>query len=154
MFGLVAGSGIIVGTAVAAAPQSAPATEPWTVYEDRDGIVSSYRGIPGSKVLAARGEVVANVEIAAAVAYVLDPTKSTEWVDMLVDLSEHERGGGAYVERQTYDMPWPTWDREFVLRRTVSSDAADHSVTVTYASIDDAQYPARDGVVRGRDSGS
>jgi hypothetical protein len=85
---------------------------------------------------------------------IFDGSKSTQWVDMLVIYKDIRESSNVTIEYQQYDMPWPIWDRAFVLRRTDSFDPATKTVSVRYESVDDPRLPVPSDVVRGHDSGS
>jgi hypothetical protein len=133
---------------------SASASQGWTQFSDRDGVVTSYKPIEGTKVLAMKGVGEVDVPLERVLGVFLDGSKSTEWVDLMIAYKEKPESQDVRVEYQLYDMPWPIWDREFVLRRVDTYDAATKTVRVTYTSVDDPAFPLRDDTVRGTDHGS
>jgi len=139
-------SGLLWGTAVA--------SEGWTEFADSRGVRSFYKEMEGTKVLAMKGVGDLDVPLSKILGVILDGSKSTEWVDMLVKYDDVRQSDTVTVEMQRYDMPWPIWDREFVLRRTDTFDAANHRVSVHYKSVEDPHFPLSSDAVRGVDSGS
>lgn len=133
---------------------AAAATEGWTVYSTKGGVESSYKAIEGSKLLGAKGVAEVDVPIGRILGVFLDGTKSTEWVDMMAQYDERVLRPDVRVEYQLYDMPWPIWDREFVLERTDTFDATKKMVRITYKSVAHADFPEHPERVRGEDYGS
>ncbi|MCB9681231.1 MAG: hypothetical protein H6733_07135 [Alphaproteobacteria bacterium] len=131
------------------------ADDGWVQYADKDAVVSYSKALEGSKVLAMRGVSTVDVPIARLMGVYLDTKRSTDWVDLLVQLDEHPVAGtDDAIERQIYDMPWPVADREFVFKRTVTWEPERKTVTIRYTSIDDPRYPVTDTYVRATDYGS
>jgi len=126
----------------------------WTEFSNRGGVTTSYKAIEGTKVLAMKGVGEVDVPLERILGVFLDGSKSTEWVDLMMRYEEKVLGQDLRIEHQMYDMPWPVWDREFVLRREDTFDAARKTVRVTYTSVDDPAFPPQEGIVRGVDHGS
>ena len=89
----------------------------WTLVEDSDGIQVFKKEIPGSDVIAFRGETMIEAS-AEKLWWVLEDAKHEhEWVDRLaVNVVLEQFGPYDRVQYQSFDLPWPISDRDFVYR--------------------------------------
>ncbi len=123
--------------------------EGWEKINHRHGVDVFAKKIPGSKLLAFRGETVidAPVEKIYSVLVSTDPAFRLEWVDRLIDTanleidSDHE--GTIY---HLFDLPWPIADRDYVLHIKGYRDRETGRVYLVLRSVDHPNDPGTRGV--------
>ncbi|CAM9455474.1 unnamed protein product [Choristocarpus tenellus] len=133
----------------------------WQVVEDTEGVRTLMHRVPGSHVIAFRGETVVDEHISQLYTAFLDTSLTLEWVRFLVEVKEHDIKGsrrskgvtainGPHVDLiyQKYDMPWPVRDRDIVLQRTIQIDKKAKSMHATYHSTEHPLHPVYETVVR------
>src|SRR4051812_39450566 len=70
---------------VAPSASAAPRSIPWEKIGDDDGIAVYRREIPGSPVIAFKGDGVVNASILRVASVLVDSSRATEWVDSVVE---------------------------------------------------------------------
>jgi hypothetical protein len=127
----------------AAPPISADPPKPaWQTIRSEDGIVVSKQEVPGSSLLAFRGEGDVEAPILAVGSVIVDEKQATEWVDSVVEVRLLRRISD--VEQVTYthvSTPFILADRETVTREKLVVDAARKSLVIQIASVDDPLAP-------------
>jgi hypothetical protein len=110
--------------------------------QTKDGITVFKRDVPGSDVLAFKGEGVLDAPIALIASVVFDFSRGTEWVE---DLKESKvvrwESKSTFIEYDHVGTPFVMKDRDFVSRVTTSVDPAHHKITIEYKSVDDLDAP-------------
>jgi hypothetical protein len=134
--------------AAASAPQApAPVAPPepavaWEKIGDDEGIAIYRREVPGSPVIAFKGEGVINASILRVASILVDSSRATEWVDSLVEartlrhVSETE-----YIEYDHVGTPFVMKDRDFVIDCKLELDPGPKKATLKFHSITDALAP-------------
>ncbi len=123
--------------------------------EDSTGVKLWKKEVPGSPVVAFRGETIIEASIPRLASVLGDSTRRTEWVadakesrdirvNTMMDRVEYNRTGA----------PWPVQDRDFVYQVTVNADRIKQSVLITINSVNEPSVPPRDGIVRAELIGS
>ncbi|MBI3551739.1 MAG: hypothetical protein HY077_04415 [Elusimicrobia bacterium] len=137
--------------AAAGSPSLAPrAPASWEAVGTHDGIAVFRREIPGSAIIAFRGECVIPAAIGKIVSVLTETSRQKEWLDRLVEarvvraVSERER-----VEYNRTSAPWPLADRDFLFAWSAALDAANKRVVVLMHSVEDPAAPRRPGIIRG-----
>jgi len=139
------------GTVHAAEISPLPSAESagWKPLSQDDGIVAFEKNLPGSDIVALRGEgiVAAPIENVASVIY--DTPHAHEWV---ADLEEarilHWINPFEYVEYDHIGTPFVMKDRDFVSHAVIDYDPAKRTFRYTFDAMDDPQAP-KTGHVRG-----
>jgi hypothetical protein len=137
----------LAGVARADAPTQAPK---WEQFDEEDGIRMFRRDVPGSSIVALRGEAFVAAPIARVASVLIDRKRSVEWIDRLVktkvirELSETEAINWNHIK-----TPTPLKDRDFVFKTTLSTDPAKKKVVFNYFSVQDSLAPEYDAYVRG-----
>ena len=132
--------------APAPAPARAP-LPPWERIGDSDGIIAYRREVPGSPLIAVRGEGVINASIVRVTSVLVDTNRATEWIDRLVEsrvvrqISETET-----VHYDHIGTPIVMKDRDFVTRAKLEFDNAGKRVILRMRSITDPLAPPTDYV--------
>jgi START domain len=135
------------GVALADGPAKAPA---WEKFDEEDGVRCFRRDVPGSDVVALRGEGFIAAPITRVASVLADRKRSTEWIDRLVktkvirELSETEAINWNHIK-----TPTPLKDRDFVFKTSITTDPAKKKVTFSYHSVTDKAAPEYDAYVRG-----
>ncbi len=102
------------------APAPPPADAPWEQIRDSDGIVIHRRVVPGSPLVAFKGEGLIEQPILRVAMVLLDPTRSHEWADRVVEARElGEVSAREVVHYSRVRGTWVTKDRDFVTRITL-----------------------------------
>jgi hypothetical protein len=133
-------SGLPPTPAVPAAPQPPPVA--WEKIDDDDGIAVYRREVPGSPVIAFKGEGDINASILRVTSILVDTTRATEWVESLVEartlrhVSETE-----YIEYDHIGTPFVMKDRDFVLDCRLDLEPAAKKATLRFHSVADALAP-------------
>jgi hypothetical protein len=135
-------------TQIAQASQTAPASAPddqavgWEKIGEDDGITVYRREVPGSPVIAFKGEGIIAASILRVASILVDTTRATEWVDSLVEartlrkMSETE-----YIEYDHVGTPFVMKDRDFVIDCKLELDAAQKKATLRFHSVTDSLAP-------------
>jgi len=145
----------LVGPAVATRARSDPApvttasarsddrAASWEKIGEDDGITVYRREVPGSPVIAFKGEGIINASILRVASILVDTTRATEWIDSLVEertirrVSETE-----YIEYDHMGTPFVMKDRDFVIDCKLDLDAAQKKATLRFHSVTDSLAPA------------
>jgi len=131
-------------TAPAPAPAGAPApaTVPWEKIGDSDGIGVYRREVPGSPLIAFKGEGYINASIIRVASVITDSHRATEWVDSLTEskiireVSETET-----VHYDHIGTPFVLKDRDFVSDCKLEFEPAHKKVTLKIHAITDPLAP-------------
>lgn len=128
---------------VAAKPQPA-----WVFANEKDGIKSWKREVPGSNVIALHGEGVVAAPIAKVVSVLLDHTRAPEWVDSLELVKLIRKIGPAeFIEYNRIGTPPLIMkDRDFVCRVKMTFDAKAQTFLMTMDPAVDRAMPETDCV--------
>lgn len=141
---------LTVALLAGAAHADSPAKPAWEQFDEEDGIRMFRRDVPGSDVVALRGDGFIAAPITRVASVLVDRKRSTEWIDRLVttklirQISETES-----VEWDHIKTPSPLKDRDFVFKTTINTDPAKKRVTFSYYSVSDPLAPETDDYVRG-----
>ena len=109
-----------------------------------DGIVISTRKVPGSSMMAFKGEGDVDAPLDKVATIVFDTTRAAEWI---ADLKESRivrwSGDAEFVEYDHVGTPFIIKDRDFVSLVSFSVDPAAKRVRFHYASTTDATLPEK-----------
>jgi hypothetical protein len=118
----------------------------WEKIDDEDGIKVFRKEVPGSPLVAFRGEGMIAAPLEKLLWVLADNAHRTDWVDRLkksVVLST--TGNYEYVVYQHFSLPFPISDRDYVYRGRATRDK--HGVvTLDIASVTHPKAPATVGV--------
>ena len=126
--------------ASASASAESSAGPSWERIREEDGIVVDRREVPGSPLIAFRGEGLVFAPLARVAAVLVDVARSPEWVDGVVEARVLRRLGP--TEAITYahvKTPPVLSDRDFVLRGTLT--LAPQRVVIAVRSVTDEAMP-------------
>ena len=118
---------------------SAPA---WEKINEADGIVAYRREVPGSPLIAVRGEGVINASIIRVASVLLDTSRATEWIDRVVEsrivreVSETE-----VIHYDHVGTPIVMKDRDFVTRGKLEFDTPNKKIILRFRSVTDPLAP-------------
>jgi hypothetical protein len=123
------------------APRDA-AADAWTKIDDSDGITIYRREVPGSDVIAFKGEGVVYAPLVRVASVVFDTSRATEWIDSLVEARVVRRMSDTeYVEYDHVKTPPLLKDRDFVTLNKLEYDPARRAITIRLHSTTDPAAP-------------
>ena len=135
-------------TPAPAPPASRPLPLPaWEKIGDSDGIIAYRREVPGSPLIAVKGEGVINASIVRVASVLVDTSRATEWIDRLVEsrvvrqVSETET-----IHYDHIGTPIVMKDRDFVTRARLEFDSTGKKVILKMHSVSDPLAPPTDYV--------
>jgi hypothetical protein len=134
---------------VARAEETAQAPK-WELFDQEDGVRMFRRDVPGSSIVALRGEGFIEAPIARVASVLADRKRSPEWIDRLVktkvlrELSDTEAINWNHIK-----TPTPLKDRDFVFKTSITTVPAKKQVVFSYYSVKDPLAPEYDAYVRG-----
>ena len=138
---LVLALGLLAGTA--------RANPGWTPVGVTEGVAVERKMVENSPLFAFRGEGTFDVPIGLLVAVLKNHTITEEWVDLIIEhkvvRTLDERTNVIY---ESYGLPWPISDRDYVMKETKGHDSEAKVFTITYESVTDPSLPAIPGMVR------
>jgi len=142
------GAVFLFGTLLGAGSASRAASDPpWEKFGDEDGIAVFRREVPGSAVIALRGEGVVDAPILRVASVLVDTSRSTEWIDRLQEvkvvrsLSDDEQIHWTHIH-----TPPVIKDRDFVFSIKLSLDPPNKTLSLNYHSVYDSGAPKTDYV--------
>ena len=122
----------------------------WEEVRCRNGIRVLSRDMPGSDIIAFRGDVTINADIGTIINVINDKSSRKEWVDRLLASSTLKQDSSfESIEYTKISCPWPISDRDFVFRSTIYLDEERGRVVMDMSSVDYPAMPPIKGVVRG-----
>ena len=114
----------------------------WEKIGDSDGIIAYRREVPGSPLIAVKGEGIINASIIRVASVLVDTTRATEWIDRLVEsrvvreLNETET-----IHYDHIGTPIVMKDRDFVTRTKLEFDNAGKRIVLKMHSVSDPLAP-------------
>lgn len=127
-----------------------PKAPKWELFDEEDGVRMFRRDVPGSSVVALRGEGFVEAPIARVASVLADRKRSIEWIDRLVrtkvleQITETESINWNHIK-----TPTPLKDRDFVFKSSITTDPAKKKVVFSYYSVAHKSAPVTDDYVRG-----
>jgi hypothetical protein len=122
----------------------------WEQFDEEDGIRMFRRDVPGTSIVALRGEGFIAAPITKVASVLADRKRSTEWIDRLVktkvlrEISDTEAINWNHIK-----TPTPLKDRDFVFKTSITTNPAKKQVVFSYHSVIDPLAPEYDAYVRG-----
>jgi hypothetical protein len=120
-----------------------PSGEQWEKIGDDDGIAVYRREVPGSPLVAFKGDGVINASILRVASVLVDSSRATEWIDSLVEAKIVRQV--SETETIHYDhvaTPIVMKDRDFVSDCKLDFDPAQKKIILRIHSVTDAAAPA------------
>jgi len=135
--------GLIVALSPLPGAHADPAPQPaWEKIDDDDGIVVYRREIPGSPVIAFKGEGDINASILRVASVLVDTSRATEWIDSLTECKTLKQiGEDEYIEYDHVSTPFVLKDRDFVIDAKIELDPAQKKVCLNIHSVTDPVAP-------------
>ena len=126
-------------------------TPAWERVDVTEGITTYRREIPGTNIVAFRGEAEIEDSVYRVATVIEDVKSEIEW---MADLAEsYEIAKKMETERWEYNRtstPWPLQDRDFVVHTLISVDRGPNPIiTIKMKSVEHPDKPKVKGVVRG-----
>lgn len=143
----VALSGLLLSGTVFAGGATTPQDPPWQKFDDAEGIAVFRREVPGSSVIALRGEGVVDAPIARVASVLIDTTRSTEWIDRLAEVKVVRKiSDDEQIHWTHISTPVVIKDRDFVFDIKLELDPANKKLFLNYHSVYDSGAPKTDYV--------
>jgi hypothetical protein len=140
---------LLVSGVALAAPNAPGALSgpPWEKFDEDEGIAVFRREIPGSPVIALRGEGVVDAPILRVASVLVDTSRSTEWIDRLEEVKVVRKVSDDEEIHWTHvSTPVVLKDRDFVYSIKMEFDPANKKVFLNYHSVYDSGAPKTDFV--------
>jgi hypothetical protein len=132
---------IVVASFALATPHDA-AAQAWSKVADSDGITIYRREVPGSSVIAFKGEGVIPAPLVRTASVVFDTSRAPEWIDSLAEARVVRRiSDMEYVEYDHFKTPFVMKDRDFVTLNRMDFDPSRRAITIRIVSTSDPAAP-------------
>ncbi|HVJ17421.1 MAG TPA: START domain-containing protein [Polyangiaceae bacterium] len=120
---------------------------PWEKFDEEDGISVYRRDVPGSDVVALRGEAVVAAPILRVASVLTDVSRATEWIDSLEEAKIVRKiSDTEYIKWDHIGTPFVLADRDFVFNVKLELKAKEKQMIVRLKSVQDAAAPKTDFV--------
>jgi hypothetical protein len=114
----------------------------WKLVKQDEKLVLYERDVPGSDVIAFRGEGLLEAPIAQVAAVLLDDPHAPEWVDSLEESRVLRHiGPMEFIEYNHIGTPFIMKDRDFVTDVKMEIDPKARTMALRYKSVDDPSSP-------------
>lgn len=139
---------IILGLCLFFLPVSwAQESVPWELLSTDDGIKVYRREVPGSPLIAFKGEGVIDASIAKVANVVMDDDRATEWMDKVVESRMVKRINVDETIQYTHvETPFVMKDRDFVTHGRVEVDPKKKTFALRFNSEEVPEAPKTDYV--------
>src|SRR5688572_14508578 len=120
---------------------------PWEKFDEEDGISVYRRDVPGSDVVALRGEGVVAAPILRVGSVLTDISRATEWIDSLEEAKLVRKiSDTEYIKWDHIGTPFVLADRDFVFNVKLEFKAKEKQMIVRLKSVEDSTAPKTDYV--------
>jgi len=129
---------------------NSPEEKDWELLSQDENIKVYKKDIPGSPIVAFRGEATIDAPIAKVASVLVDTSRKLEWIADALEakniksISPLER-----VEYNKTHTPWPVKDRDFLFQGKLLVDSTKKQVEVVFKSIKDDSLMPETSAVRG-----
>jgi hypothetical protein len=131
----------------AAALANPPKPPPWEKFDEEDGIAVFRRDVPGSDVVALRGEALVDAPILRVGSVLTDISRATEWIDSLEEAKLLRKiSDTEYIKWDHIGTPFVLADRDFVFNVKLEFKASHKQMIVRLKSVQDPAAPKTDYV--------
>jgi hypothetical protein len=126
---------------------NAPKDPPWEKFDEDDGIAVFRREVPGSPIIALRGEGVIDAPILRVLSVLVDTARAPEWIDSLAETKVVRKvSDDEFIEWDHIKTPVILKDRDFVFDIKLTLNPKDKQAALTYHSVYDSGAPKTDYV--------
>jgi hypothetical protein len=138
-------STLLTGSLLAAG--AAPKDPPWEKFDEDDGIAVFRREVPGSPIIALRGEGVVNAPILRVLSVLVDTARAPEWIDSLAETKVVRKlNDDEFIQWDHIATPVILKDRDFVFNIKLALNPKDKQASLNYHSVFDSGAPKTDFV--------
>jgi len=124
-----------------------PKEAPWEQFDEDEGIAVFRREVPGSPIIALRGEGVIDAPILRVTSVLVDTSRSAEWIDRLAEVKVVRKlSDDEHIHWTHVTTPVVLKDRDFVYDIKLELDPANKKVMLNYHSVYDSGAPKTDYV--------
>jgi hypothetical protein len=126
---------LTISTTVWAADERA---DGWSLARERDGVSVFLRDVDGFAIREFRGVATMRASVEQLLALYLDAGRCADWVPNCKSAELIETIGDAeWIVRTELNSPWPTKNRDYVLRVVRSDDEKTGATTLTFMDVKD-----------------
>ncbi len=148
---------LLAAFTVTLAPTPAEAGGPakWEKVSSSDGVRVFRKQVPGTNVMAFRGEMTTNLHIGKLVTAYANTNLRRDWVDRWHSDAELEvRSKTERIFWIRFGLPWPVSDRDYVLHLKAGFNHAKREFTARLNSVNHVRKPKQSCCVRGKAFGT
>jgi hypothetical protein len=128
---------------LAATADTSTSTDTWERLGTSDGITTYRREVPGSPVVAIKGDGIVDAPILRVASVILDTTRLHEWTDSLAAARRIRTVSRAeFVEYDHIRTPFILKDRDFVVQTSVELLPKEKQIVLRMRSVADPAAPA------------
>jgi hypothetical protein len=121
----------------------------WDLVGTTNGVEVARKKAEGTNVFAFRGEATTDISVAKLISILTNEVTSPKWVNMMVGSDVIKTyDANTNLLHQTYDIPWPMDDRDYLFKKTIEFDSTAKKAMVHLTSVEDSLMPPQDGYVR------
>jgi hypothetical protein len=138
---------LLLLTATTAVWAAGDGADGWNLARERDGIRVFLRDVDGFAIREFRGEATMRANVEQLLALYLDADRCADWVpncksaELIETISDAE-----WIVRTELNSPWPTKNRDYVLRVVRADDEKTGATMLTFTDVKD--YPGQNCCVR------
>jgi hypothetical protein len=115
---------------------------PWEKFDEEDGVVLFRREVPGSGIVALRGEGLVDASLLRVGSVLLDTSRSTEWIEGLAETRIVRRiSRTEHVQWDHFSGTMGLLDRDFVFKVKLELKPRDKQVVLSFHSVKDSAAP-------------
>lgn len=133
---------LVVLLPLAAASDTPGCEEAWERLGTRDGITSYRREVPGSPVVAIKGDAIVEAPLLRVASVILDTSRLQEWTDSLASARRiRVISWTEFVEYDHIRTPFILRDRDFVVQTSVELAPTQKQIVLRMRSVADPAAP-------------
>lgn len=121
----------------------------WEIINQDDDILIYTKQLADSPLIAVKAVSTLDADMLKVVNIINNNQKFTEWVPRLLTAYTLESNSpNEWIEYILLDAPWPLKNREFVLKKTMTTSHENDSTKINFQSVDSTLNPSDDDNVR------
>lgn len=115
---------------------------PWEKFDEEDGIALFRREVPGSGIVALRGEGLVDASLLRVGSVLIDASRASEWIEGLEEARIIRRlSRTEYVQWDHFGGTFGLTDRDFVFKAKLEFKPREKQVIVSFHSVKDSAAP-------------
>ncbi len=143
--------GITAGVPALAGETAALDEAGWEVMDEDDGVTVWRKEVPGSPIVAFKGNAVIDAPVAKVANVLYDTKRKLEWVANAEEAEDVKFFSPLdRIEYNHTGTPVVLRDRDFLFRALVEIDKANQTILISMKSVEDPAKPEQDCCIRGK----